>query len=69
MNIEQENTIRGLAGKELFATHQWFCAVGIHTWLKWKDPMKTRRGAYDYVEQYRVCGCCGKAQRKVLSRD
>lgn len=69
MNIDHENTVRALAGKELFANNQWFCAVGIHTWLKWKSPVKTRRGVYDYVEQYRECGCCGKAQRKLLSRD
>ena len=69
MNAEKENTFRALTDQPLLATHQWWCAVGVHSWLKWKDPVKTRRGAYDYVEQYRVCGHCGKAVRRMLSKD
>ena len=69
MNIEHENTVRALAGKELFAGRQWMCRFGIHTWLKWKDPVKSTRGVYHYIEQYRACGCCGQVQRKLLARD
>lgn len=69
MNIEHENTARALKDLPLFATRQWMCRLGIHTWLHWSEPVKTRRGAYDYVEQYRKCGCCGYASRRQLSKD
>jgi hypothetical protein len=69
MNIAQENIARALREEPLFATRQWLCRLRIHTWLKWGDPVKTRRSAYDYVEQYRICGCCGVADRKILSKD
>ena len=69
MNIEHENTVRALADKELFATRQWWCAFGIHTWLKWSKPYQSTLGVYTFVEQYRTCGCCGKAQRKVLAKN
>ena len=69
MNIAQENIARALREEPLFATRQWSCRLGIHTWLKWGDPHKQRRGAYDYIEQFRTCGCCGKAQRRQLSKD
>jgi hypothetical protein len=69
MNIAQENTARALKEEPLFATRQWYCRFGIHTWLQWRDPVKVRRGAYDYVEQYRKCGCCGHAERRQLSKD
>ena len=69
MNVEHENTARRLRDEPLFATRQWWCRLGVHTWLLWNKPVKTRRGAYDYVEQYRECGCCGKAERRQLSRD
>lgn len=69
MNIQHENTARALRDEPLFATNQWLCAFGIHTWLKWSKPALNKRGAWAFVEQYRTCGCCGKYQRKVLSKD
>ena len=69
MNIAQENITRALREEPLFATRQWSCRLGIHTWLHWDDPVKTRRVAYEYVEQYRKCGCCGKVQRRILAKD
>lgn len=69
MNVDKENTFRALKDQPLFATRQWWCRFGLHTWLQWSDPVKVRRGAYDYVEQYRKCGCCGHAQRRQLSKD
>ena len=69
MSIEHDNVFRALGDQPMFAVKQWWCAVGIHTWLPWKDPTKTRRGAYDYIEQFRVCGHCNKAQRKIISKD
>lgn len=68
MNIDQENTMRALKDQELLATHQWWCRFGIHTWEKFKPPVKTRRGAYDYIEQYRICACCGQAARRQLDK-
>lgn len=68
MDIEKENLVRALGDKPLFARNQWQCAFGIHTWLPWKEPV-TRRGAWQYLEQYRYCGCCNKAQRKVLAKN
>lgn len=69
MDIAQENTKRRLTEEPLYATRQWFCRFGIHTWLMWNQPVKTRRSAYDYIEQYRQCGCCGKVQRKQIAKD
>jgi len=69
MNVEVENTARALRDQPLFATNQWKCAFGIHTWLLWSKPGMNKRGAWSYVEQYRHCGCCGKSQRRVLSKD
>jgi hypothetical protein len=69
MNIAEENTARALKDQPLFATRQWWCKLGIHTWLMWATPEINKRGAYTFVEQYRSCGCCGKFERKVLSRD
>lgn len=69
MNVDKENTFRALSEKPLLARKQWKCACGLHTWLPWKDPIKNRRGTYDYIEQYRACGFCNKVQRRVLSRD
>jgi len=69
MNVEVENTARALRDQPLFATRQWYCRFGIHTWLQWLDPVKQRRGSYDYIEQFRKCGCCGKAERRQLSKD
>ena len=69
MNIAHENTARRLREEPLFATRQWFCRFGIHTWIEWGDPIKNTRGAYTYIEQFRKCGCCGKAERRELSRD
>lgn len=68
MNVEHENTARALRDEPLFATRQWWCRLGIHTWMKWNDPVKTTRGVYTFIEQYRQCGCCGKAQRKELHK-
>lgn len=69
MNVAKENTFRALKDQELLATHQWWCRFGIHAWHQWKEPVKTRRGAYDFIEQYRVCGHCGKAERRQMSKD
>jgi len=69
MDVEKENTMRALAEKPLFAKRQWWCAFNIHTWLEWSKPVDNKRGAYRMVEQYRVCGCCGKAQRRVLNKE
>lgn len=69
MSPEKENTFRILKELPLLATHQWLCAIGLHSWMPWRDPVKNRRGAYDYVEQFRACGHCNKAQRKILSKD
>ncbi len=69
MNTEKENTFRALKDLPVLATHQWWCKLKIHAGLPWKDPVKNRRGAYDYVEQYRVCGHCNEAQRRILSKD
>lgn len=69
MNINHENTARALKEQPLFATRQWMCRLGIHTWLMWSKPAVNKRGAWSYVEQYRSCGCCGKHERKVLSKD
>jgi hypothetical protein len=68
MNISHENTARALRDEPLFATRQWLCRFGIHTWLKWHDPVKQRRGAYDFIEQFRACGCCGKVQRREIDK-
>jgi hypothetical protein len=69
MNIAHENTKRTLSEEPLFATRQWLCRFNVHTWLVWNDPVKSKRGTYDYVEQFRKCGCCGKVQRTILSKD
>lgn len=69
MNVEKENTFRALKDLPALATHQWWCRLGIHSWLPWQDPVKNRRGAYDFVEQFRVCGHCNKAERRILSKD
>lgn len=69
MNIEKENTFRALKDAPLLARHQWRCRLRLHSWLPWEDPKKMRHGAYDYVEQYRTCGFCGKAERNILSKD
>ena len=69
MNIAHENLKRTLTDEVPFATRQWWCAIGIHTWLMWDKPQKNRRAAYDYIEQYRQCGCCGKVQRKQIAKD
>lgn len=69
MSVEKENTFRALADKPLLAKKQWACMIGLHTWLPWKDPVKNRRGAYDYVEQFRACGYCNHFQRRQLSKD
>jgi len=69
MNAEKENTFRALKDLPLLATHQWWCRLGIHAWLPWKDPVKNRRGAYDFVEQFRMCGHCNKAERRQMSKD
>lgn len=66
MNVDKENTFRVLKEEPLLARKQWHCRVGLHTWLPWNEPQKNRHGAYDYVEQYRKCGFCGKADRNVL---
>ena len=68
MSVEKENTFRALSDQPLLAVKQWWCTVGIHAWLPWSDPVKNRRGVYDYIEQYRKCGHCNKAQRKTLSK-
>jgi hypothetical protein len=68
MNVEQENTMRALKDQELLATNQWWCKFGIHTWEKYKAPVKNRRGVYDYIEQYRTCACCGRADRRQLDK-
>lgn len=69
MNINLENVARALREQPLFATNQWRCRFGIHTWLMWSKPVINKRGAWTFVEQYRTCGCCGKSERKVLSKD
>jgi hypothetical protein len=69
MSPEKENTFRTLRDEPLLATKQWWCRFGIHKWQIWAQPVKTRRGAYDYLEQYRRCNCCGKADRRLLARD
>jgi len=69
MNLEHENTARKLKDEPLFATRQWRCRFGIHTWLLWDDTIETRRSAYTFVEQYRKCGCCGKVQRRQLLKE
>ncbi len=69
MNIDHENTARALKDQPLFATNQWLCAFGIHTWLQWGKVAMNRRGSYSMVEQYRSCGCCGKTQRRMLSKE
>lgn len=68
MNVDKENTVRALREEPLFARRQWQCKFGFHTWLKWGSPRSTRRGAWEYLEQYRECGCCGLVQRTVLSK-
>lgn len=69
MNVDKENVVRALSDKPLLATHQWCCAFGIHTWLPWSKPEKSHRGPWDYVEQWRGCGFCNRAQRRVLAKD
>jgi hypothetical protein len=69
MSIEKENTMRALQDKPLLARKQWRCACGLHTWLLWKDPVVTRRGAYALIEQFRACGYCNKVERRVLSKE
>lgn len=66
MNLDQENTARRLKDEPLFATRQWRCRFGIHTWLQWESPIETKRGIYEYVEQHRRCGCCGILNRKQI---
>jgi hypothetical protein len=68
MNIKHENTKRALKDEPLYATRQWLCRLRIHTWLMWDTPLKSRRGVYDYVEQYRQCGCCGKVERREIAK-
>ena len=69
MSVSKENTFRALKDQPLLATHQWWCRFGIHGWLPWQAPAKQRRGVYDYIEQYRACGRCGKAERRLLAKD
>lgn len=68
MNIEKENTMRALNGKPLFAQKQWRCALYMHTWLPWKDPILSRKGFYEYTEQYKSCGYCNYTQHRVISK-
>lgn len=69
MNVEHENTARRLKDEPLFATRQWLCRFGIHTWLHWNNPREAKRGLYVYVEQFRKCGCCSKVGRREISKD
>lgn len=69
MNVDEENTVRKLRGETLFVTRQWLCRFGIHTWLQWGDPIKTKYGIYDFVEQHRRCGSCGLFKRKKVQKD
>ena len=69
MSTEKENTFRALSDQPLLATHQSSCRLGIHAWYTWKDPVINRRGVYNYIEQFRSCGHCGRAQRRVLSQN
>ncbi len=69
MNAEKENTFRALKDQPLLATHQWWCRLGIHSWLPWQDPVKNQRGGYNFIEQFRVCGHCNKAERRQMSKD
>lgn len=69
MSVEKENMLRALADRPLFARKQWQCAFHMHTWLPWDDPIKVRKGAYDYVEQYRACGYCNKIKRRIVAKD
>ena len=69
LDVEKENTLRALKDQPLFATHQWRCRLGIHTWLKWREPQVSRRSTWTYIEQLRECGCCGKFERRTLCKD
>jgi len=62
MNLEHENTARRLRDEPVFALRQWRCRLGIHTWYPWSQPNK--QGVHSFVEQYRTCGFCGKAERR-----
>jgi hypothetical protein len=68
MNIEKENTFRALKDEPLLAKHQWRCRLGLHSWMPWEEPISIRHGTWDFIEQYRRCGFCGKAQRHILSK-
>lgn len=68
MSIKADNTFRTLADKPLLAERQWHCAFGIHTWMPWSNAHSTKRGVYEYIEQFRECGYCNKTQRKQLHR-
>lgn len=69
MSVDKENTFRALADKPLLAKSQWWCAFGIHSWLPWKDPVLNKRGTWSFIEQFRRCGYCNKAERRVLSKE
>lgn len=69
MNLEHENTARRLKDEPLFATRQWRCRLGLHTWFFWGDLVNTKRSVYTFVEQYRKCGCCGKIERRQLLKE
>lgn len=60
---EHLNTLRRLEDKPLLIESRW-CIIGLHKWVKWKDPMKFE-GKFI---QSRFCIYCNKAQiRKAAS--
>jgi len=68
ISIEKENTFRALSDQPLLAKKQWHCACNIHTWLPWSEPINSKRGVYEVIEQYRACGYCNKVQRRELCK-
>ena len=69
MDVEKENTARALKELPLLATRQWHCRFGIHTWLKWDNPISRRLGTYSCILQFRECACCGKVKMRTISKD
>lgn len=67
MNAEKENTFRMLREEELLVT-RWLCRFGWHKWTKYREPEKTREGAWNYTVQYRFCTSCNKSNRAVINK-
>lgn len=67
MNADKENVFRTLRDEELYVTF-WGCRWGIHKWLKYREPTRTREGLYEIIAQDRSCGSCNVHNRRVIRK-